>query len=57
MAPSANADYIVIVPSTAPPTTPGDLDAPIGFDPSDTNREVTIDTSSSVDYTSYEGID
>ncbi|RKK12583.1 hypothetical protein BFJ66_g18283, partial [Fusarium oxysporum f. sp. cepae] len=34
-----------------------DLDAPPSFDPSDTNREVTIDTSSSVDYTGYEGID
>ncbi|KAH7109739.1 hypothetical protein B0J13DRAFT_534711 [Dactylonectria estremocensis] len=45
------------MPPTSPSTTPSDLDAPTRFDPSDTNREVTVDTSSSVDYTGYEGID
>ncbi|KAH6986728.1 hypothetical protein EDB80DRAFT_818417 [Ilyonectria destructans] len=59
MAPSTNADHTAMVPSTAtaPSTTPSDLEAPTGFDPSDTNREVTVDPSSSVDYTGYEGID
>ncbi|KAF4443574.1 transposase-like protein [Fusarium austroafricanum] len=56
MAQSTNANCRAI-PSITPSTIPSDLDAPPSFDPSDTNREVTIDTSSSVDYTGYEGID
>ncbi|KAG6990049.1 Zinc finger BED domain-containing protein RICESLEEPER 2 [Fusarium oxysporum f. sp. conglutinans] len=56
MAQSTNANCRAI-PSITPSTISSDLDAPPSFDPSDTNREVTIDTSSSVDYTGYEGID
>ncbi|KAI8406519.1 hypothetical protein FOFC_13989 [Fusarium oxysporum] len=56
MAQSTNANCRAI-PSITPSTISSDLDASPSFDPSDTNREVAIDTSSSVDYTGYEGID
>ncbi|KAH7140442.1 hypothetical protein B0J13DRAFT_527183 [Dactylonectria estremocensis] len=57
VAQSTTAACTTMIPSTSPSATPSDLDAPYSFDPSDTNREVTLDTSSSVDYTGYEGID
>jgi hypothetical protein len=56
MARSINTNYRVI-PLITPLIIPSNLDAPPSFNLSDTNREVTIDTSSLVDYSGYEGID
>ncbi|KAF2475602.1 uncharacterized protein BDR25DRAFT_382694 [Lindgomyces ingoldianus] len=56
MAPSTNADEAATVLSTALSTAHSDLETPTDLNPSDTSREVTVDTSSSVDYTGYEGI-
>jgi hypothetical protein len=57
MAQSPNADRASAGFSTAPSTAYSDLDSPTNFNPSEPNGEVTADTSPSVDYTGYEGID
>ncbi|KAF2180290.1 hypothetical protein K469DRAFT_715541 [Zopfia rhizophila CBS 207.26] len=56
MAPSTNADETLTVLSTALSTAQSDLETSTDLNPSYTSREVTVDTSSSADYTGYEGI-
>ena len=56
MAPSMNADETSTVLSTALSTDHSDLEAPTDHNPSDTSREVAVDSSSSPDYTGYEGV-
>jgi len=51
-----NADETSTVLSTALSTGHSDLEGPTDRNPSDTSREVTVDSSSSPDYTGYEGV-
>lgn len=57
MAQSSNADRASVGFSTAPSTAYSDLDSPTNSNPSEPNGEVTTDTSPSIDYIGYEGID
>jgi len=56
MVSSTNIDEILTVFSTVLSTVYSDHEIPIDLNPSDISREVTVDTSSSADYTGYEGI-
>ncbi|KAH8755064.1 hypothetical protein F5883DRAFT_180324 [Diaporthe sp. PMI_573] len=57
MAPSTNSDNPAALLSTTPSIANSDLDTTTDFNRSDINREAATDTSSSADYTGYEGID
>ncbi|KAH8743246.1 hypothetical protein F5883DRAFT_48467 [Diaporthe sp. PMI_573] len=57
MAPPTNSDNPAALLSTTPSIANSDLDTTTDFNRSDINREAATDTSSSADYTGYEGID
>ena len=56
MASSTKADETSTILSTALSTSHSDLQTPTDLNPSNSSREVTIDNSSSADYTGYKGI-